>query len=312
MLSITICVSDVCCVHPPTCIAPLTRFAPTQDRTAHLGPGMPTVSAARTKLMRMLRTKHPAAQALLFLSRVERAEALDGSPVPSGSELEVSRPPLSTDRTRTSRCRVLPSVQTGRGPAGVASSPQYRPDADQPAPAPAVPDLVQPPDEHAAPSPPSLRSTARPRPRTRRYWRGRAGTERDIELFARASGRRRTTSAAAPAQLRRSSGATRAQARRGAGACARPPPFARLRTKCRLGRWPCLARSGAACRSPFLSLPSLPYKVDTFRPSFRTNWTRLVHMPPASSLTSPARPPTGPRRAGYGRAAMAGRERFES
>jgi hypothetical protein len=103
MPSIMIRVSDVSCVYPPTCIAPLTRFAPPQDRTVDLGPGMPTVSAARTKLMRMLHTKHPAVQALLFLSRVERAEALDGSPAPSGSELEVSRPPLSTDRTRTNQ-----------------------------------------------------------------------------------------------------------------------------------------------------------------------------------------------------------------
>ena len=42
-------------------------------------------------------------------------------------------------------------------------------------------------------------------------------------------------------------------------------------------------------------LPSLQYKVDTSRPSLRTNWTRLVHMRAAVPLRAPRPAPRAPR-----------------
>ena len=45
----------------------------------------------------------------------------------------------------------------------------------------------------------------------------------------------------------------------------------------------CSSMSGRHAQQPRRAPPpppSLPYKVDTSRPSLRTNWTRLVHMPP--------------------------------
>jgi len=41
--------------------------------------------------------------------------------------------------------------------------------------------------------------------------------------------------------------------------------------------------------------PSLPYKVDTSRPSLRTNWTRLVPFPHTRPLRHHHRGPTAPR-----------------
>ena len=52
------------------------------------------------------------------------------------------------------------------------------------------------------------------------------------------------------------------------------------RTSRRRGSTPCSA-SGGCLRPP----PSLPYKVDTSRPSLRTNWTRLVHNDDTRPLT---------------------------
>jgi len=72
--------------------------------------------------------------------------------------------------------------------------------------------------------------------------------------------------------------------------------------------WPQTTRAPLPARPPSAGAapppPSLPYKVDTSRPSLRTNWTRLVPLPgaPTSRLCGTSRPrPRHPRTCTPGR-----------
>ena len=100
-----------------------------------------------------------------------------------------------------------------------------------------------------------------------------------------------------------------ARAGRGRGhAAAESQPAARpARARARRAALPACGRRDARRRRGEPPPPSLPYKVDTSRPSLRTNWTRLVPFPhrlweaprPASvGLCRPrAAPPAPPARA---------------